>query len=357
MASFLGNEAAHIRAMQIEDLQRQCGGDILVPNRTFSIPMSSTTGPLSLIVNLSDRFPLEPPHISVYPVCAHPLVNSDGTILQTAHPNLHSWSIHSSLGNTVREIRSRFMQTPSSSTIASQPHLMQYGHPRDEPPPAYSSSYNMRGRPVDAPSAGTRSGAYSSDSGSDRGGYSSDRGVAAPPAASHGFNASSSLPASIPELATLTDRDVEKLLASNAAFDSFFEELETVRMMNNLYQEMLQSTTRELAEANMAKEREMRQAKELLEEKRAQLHALEEEVRALTDKKQVVLQQYSVDSLITRLGEAAAAADSESEELQRSFVNEELEAEEFLKLYRAKRELFHQRSAKRESLLLHHKSR
>lgn len=153
----------------------------------------------------------------------------------------------------------------------------------------------------------------------------------------------------------LTDQQVERLLSDETEFNRFFESLESVKTMNALYHEMLQSTTRELAESNLRKEEELQMTRERLQERRELLEARRAEVRQMQEKKQAILQKYSVDSLIAGLTAAAKEADAQSTEQEKRLLAQDIDVDTFLKEYRSTRELYHQRSAKTESLLLHHK--
>lgn len=67
---------------------------------------------------------------------------------------------------------------------------------------------------------------------------------------------------------------------------------------------------------------------------------------------QEVAKKFSPQKLAMDLGEAAGQAERESEELQRRYLDGEMELKDFVSGYLEKRKLYHLRSTKRESLQL-----
>jgi len=160
-------------------------------------------------------------------------------------------------------------------------------------------------------------------------------------------------PRSFPEVEALSPTEAERLLTGDEdAFEYFFESLYAVRALR-AYRNQRRDHNEQLARDNLRREKELRELVEevtLLQNKLAEKrHTLE----GLLRRQDELSQRYAGAGLSARLREAAVQAEAESEALSCEFVEGRLPAQDFVRSFPPKRQLYHTRAAKQEALLRH----
>lgn len=167
-----------------------------------------------------------------------------------------------------------------------------------------------------------------------------------------GYSAYGSLPTpprSFSEIDTLSVGEVDRILADEDALDHFFESLQAVKALR-AHRNQLRDHNEQLAHDNLSREKELRELLvdvALVQDKLAnKRHTLE----SLLRRQEEIAHSYG-SGLPAKLKEAAAQAEAESEMISQDFVEGRSTAQEFVKSFLAKRQLYHLRSNKHEALL------
>jgi len=101
----------------------------------------------------------------------------------------------------------------------------------------------------------------------------------------------------------------------------------------------------------MAQETEIDNLRKLMLEKQEEIKQQRQQLEQKVQRQQQIMQQFTPASLIQRLSEASAVADSESEQTASLFLNgDQMDHKEFVKKFIEQRKIYHLRAAKRESL-------
>lgn len=168
-----------------------------------------------------------------------------------------------------------------------------------------------------------------------------------------GYSAYGSLPTpprSFSEIDTLSVGEVDRILADEDALEHFFESLQAVKTLR-AHRNQLRDHNEQLAHDNLSKEKELRELLvdvALVQDKLAnKRHTLE----SLLRRQEEITHSYG-SGLPAKLKEAVAQAEAESEMISQDFVEGHSTAQEFVKSFLAKRQLYHLRSNKHEALLL-----
>jgi hypothetical protein len=274
-------------------------------------------------ITLPPAFPKVAPVLQVFPPVQHKLVEPQNfTIFSSAHENLSRWAVHASLGKTVYEIITKFMQEPpvilppasagpATTTTAPSPS------PHFNPPPPYSSSPPVM-QPKDALKTHTPLPA---------------------------------IPSSFPELEAKSTSELSQLLNDDNEFKKFFESLSCVQTMKKVRDD-LRNANEDISKKTLAKEAEI----ELLRKELATRHHLVNERRSSFEQKaqrqQDVMKRFSTPALIEQLTEAAAQAEAASDDIANKFLSGQMDQKDFLRDFAEKRKLYHLRAAKKESLMM-----
>eukprot|EP00026_Physarum_polycephalum_P010180 Phypoly_transcript_10332.p1 GENE.Phypoly_transcript_10332~~Phypoly_transcript_10332.p1 ORF type:complete len:196 (+),score=35.09 Phypoly_transcript_10332:696-1283(+) len=148
--------------------------------------------------------------------------------------------------------------------------------------------------------------------------------------------------------------ELTDLLNNEDVFQALFDSLEIVKTMQKLRDD-LRDGNEEIAKKNVECTTEVDSLHTLLNSKKDSLQQLRVAVEQKTMRQQAIMQQLSPTILVERLADAAAVADSESEEIASSFLDGtgvDSDYKEFIKKFTEKRKLYHLRAAKKESTLL-----
>eukprot|EP00246_Nothoceros_aenigmaticus_P016424 TRINITY_DN7453_c0_g1_i1.p1 TRINITY_DN7453_c0_g1~~TRINITY_DN7453_c0_g1_i1.p1 ORF type:complete len:257 (+),score=28.87 TRINITY_DN7453_c0_g1_i1:394-1164(+) len=154
-------------------------------------------------------------------------------------------------------------------------------------------------------------------------------------------------------LASLKDRsvrDLETLLKSKEAYNTFLQSLEQVKHSESLVQDLRKSNV-ELVTRNLAKDATISELKNQCTIIRTtELAAAREKFEEARARERELLNRISPSALSEKLQQATTEADEESETQHRRFVQGEIELGDFILTYRKQRLLFHNRSLTRLSL-------
>ncbi|CAG8547169.1 13292_t:CDS:2 [Ambispora leptoticha] len=149
---------------------------------------------------------------------------------------------------------------------------------------------------------------------------------------------------------TTISQDKEELndLANNdIIFESFFEELDRVKNMGALLDEM-RTANEMLAKKTLAREPELIQLRQSVLDQQKELRELEEEFHEKLKAQKDALRRFSPTVLLSKLKSEVQLSDELSEQMANSFLEGGLENDLFLKHFREVRKVFHLRNAKVE---------
>ena len=183
-----------------------------------------------------------------------------------------SWSIHSSLGRTIAEIKSHLAASAMPFTTSSMlPGSLALG---GSPTTSIGGSMNTM-----------RPGLTPGSSGSLLGPTISPSSILQPSQVTQPPAASGTAGGLLPEIAALTDDQVSQVLSDEKAFEAFFESLERVRAIRE-QEYKLNISNRDIATANVAKAQEVERLRADVLLKRQELQATRTEYDALALQKQ-----------------------------------------------------------------------
>jgi len=313
-----GNEAFALKYKQIDSLRqyfptlKEITKDLL-----YEIPVVlPSRKTLTLRIALLREFPYQPPTLQLFPPVIHKYVNQQQYLLPQIHEKLMQWNVHTSLGKMVYEVVQKLMQDPPqiAGTSSSQSSGMSYGFSGQaaEPPPPYGSV--AAAQPAHTP---------------------------IPP-----------IPDNFAELDSKSAQQLTDLLSDEDKFKQFFGNLDGVNTMRQLRDD-LRVGNADIKTRQAAREQEIENLRRLLSEKKAATAQTRAALDQKAQRQQLVMNQFSTLSLIEKLGDSAALADSESEQVALSFLDgASMDHKEFIKKFMEKRRVYHLRAAKKESLTM-----
>ncbi len=272
-----------------------------------------------------------PPSLRISPAVTHRLVDANQNIRAEASTKLQQWHPAQNLGKTMYSIVQKLMQEPPTpGASAAAPDSLA---PAPAPSRAVSQPAHLGVVPTSLQGGAVAYAMESSTNGSGGGGGSSKSSVSVPP-----------IPDSFPELQSMKPAQLGELLNDDAAFRKYLLSIESVKNMVSLRNELRSSAAggesdtaaldREIAEARD----ELEQQKKLVASKAAQQEKL--------------MAKLQVANLVDALATLANQSEEESDELSRSFLDGNVDVKAFQRDYVALREVYHLRSAKKESLMI-----
>ncbi|CAG8600751.1 16232_t:CDS:2 [Acaulospora colombiana] len=160
-----------------------------------------------------------------------------------------------------------------------------------------------------------------------------------------------------PVLLTKSKEELEDLLNNGVIYESFLMEVEQVRAMTTLKNDMMiNNETSASADYNLLlcskntllQEQELIQLRKTVEEKENELKELYNTLQEKIAMQQNILQRFSPSVLLTKLKSSVQQSDELSEQIASSFLSGELECDQFLKQFKEVRKVYHLRNAKVE---------
>eukprot|EP00026_Physarum_polycephalum_P010119 Phypoly_transcript_10270.p1 GENE.Phypoly_transcript_10270~~Phypoly_transcript_10270.p1 ORF type:complete len:372 (+),score=72.82 Phypoly_transcript_10270:49-1164(+) len=310
-----GNEAFALRYKQIDSLRqyfptlKEVAKDS-VYEIAITLPSRKT---INLRIILGQDFPYQAPGLQITPqVVQHRFVNDQMYVMPQMHEKLATWNLHTNLGKTVYEISQKLIQDqPQVLTSQPAPSTSSYGgYPNTgEPPPPYGvyGPSTTPSRPAQNPP--NASPVSSSNISSSSSTSSTNLQIRTP-----------AIPSSFPELDQKSITELTDLLNNEDVFQALFDSLEIVKTMQKLRDD-LRDGNEEIAKKNVECTTEVDSLHTLLNSKKDSLQQLRVAVEQKTMRQQAIMQQLSPTILVERLADAAAVADSESEEIASSFLD------------------------------------
>ncbi|KAI9013769.1 hypothetical protein CLU79DRAFT_768662 [Phycomyces nitens] len=298
----------------LQDVKRQQIGSLYTHNsavsvavegQLYEIPWSSTEDDFFILVLLPPQFPDEPPVITISPPgTRHPLIKADLII----NEGQFQWTPSSNLGILVKSIRDEFNRQPpvknksDPSYGPGRPNNSHYSH---RPPPAIPSSQST---PV--PSSALTNNEYMA-------------------------------------VVHTTPEQAHELLTSDYAFDLFFHSLERVQNLKS-FQGELRNGNESIAHKNLSRQ-------DGLIMLRSEVEALDEEYNRLKadfdvkeQQQQEAFSRLAASTVLTRLKAGVYECDELSESVAQSFLDGNLNHDEFVKQFREMRKVYHLRASKLE---------
>ncbi|CAB4416687.1 unnamed protein product [Rhizophagus irregularis] len=151
----------------------------------------------------------------------------------------------------------------------------------------------------------------------------------------------------LPILLNKSKEELEDLLNSDVIFDTFMENVEQVRNMKNLQDEMRMGNEN-LARKILSQEEELIKLRNSVDGQEKGLKEIYSNFEEKLKVQQEVLKRFSPSILITKLKSETQQSDDLSEQMAKSFLDGELEVDDFLKHFREVRKVYHLRNAKVE---------
>ncbi|RUS23074.1 hypothetical protein BC937DRAFT_92737 [Endogone sp. FLAS-F59071] len=277
----------------------------------FEVPCALPSGwTIYLIVNLPSTFPDSPPVITVSPAASHAWLDTNVVVgHEKLRPNV--WGAHASLGKLVKEIKDEFVARV----------------------------------PIKNGSSG--SGENGSTAGSSPQSYSTKPPPPIPSDTSAATSKHQVVAMECPPIMGMSEEELEELLADDYAFTRFFDELEQVRNMR-IVQEELRSGNETLANKNLSKEAELKQLQATVTELNDQYQELRSEFDEKILLQQEALKRFSRSALLARLRSAVYESDELSESIAQSFLDGKLDHDVFVREFRELRKVYHLRASKVE---------
>ncbi|CAG8541860.1 9940_t:CDS:2 [Paraglomus occultum] len=136
-----------------------------------------------------------------------------------------------------------------------------------------------------------------------------------------------------PAIINMSKEELEELLSSDVVFDAFFEQLEQVRNMMILQDEMRMQNEL-LAKKTLSREQELIQLRESIHEHEDKVREIYSTLQEKLKKQQEALQRFTPELLIAKLKSESQSCDELSEQVANSFLEGDLEVDAFLKGYR-----------------------
>ncbi|KAG7212697.1 hypothetical protein KM043_012972 [Ampulex compressa] len=360
---------------------------------------------MAIMVSLSPKFPLEKPVLRVSPPINHPWCNEHSEI--TSAPGLLNFTVHSDLGRVVQAIIREFRKNPpqliediSPGSTNSHRDIQGRNSPSyslqpypEIPPTSFNSYYNTQYPHLSSSSANsciynynyTNAGnTFISDShsksfaspsqhstyiasGRSRSLHdtnptqyaSSQRGTTYLNSHFANANYQQSLPNQtpvkapqsiiFPELNNMSTEELKRLSKDDDRQDEFLEKHSQLKDINMAIEDALDWVTK-TAEANVAKEPELKQLQSDVADKMQTVTALKARYDQLIQRYNKLSEVFTPDHIKKCLGQAADESHEESEKIAEDFLNRKIDVERFLSTYIECRKLGQARRTKEEKL-------
>jgi len=273
----------------------------------WDIPFQlANSRPVTLRVTLPAMFPNVRPTVSIYPIITNPVINPEtGTVLPETIGCLLNWYPHVDISSVINEVIKVL-----SVVLVSNPKSEPEPQPTPEPPQPVVEQEDEETEEIDTE----------------------------PEDVNDPFR-------SCPEIESLSEADIDKLLNDSKAFELMFSSLPQVKQVKSDVERVkkLESELEELSKRADEAVAHQQQRKEEVKLKR-------DELSAKMKKKQELTTVPSLQLLAQLLSEAASKTESETDVLVEQLMNGSLEPNAFAKQFAAKRTLYHTRAAKVEAI-------
>jgi ESCRT-I complex subunit VPS37 len=350
----------------------------LVPNVQYRMDFTGggACGPLTMIIHLPVGFPKERPTIRIEPLgLNHPWIeNRSGNVIGA--PGLNNFSAHSDLGRVVQVIKREFelnppistnQQTPAQSKIPSSGSMLgKFGwtssanDQHQNNAPSTNSYYSQAGGGLPYP-VSVNAHQYSVTAGSQHSAYynhdiNSHNHIPAGP--SPAINHAPGVPTPktekdvIPEVAVLTDSELEELNENKTALLKFCQELDNPIMQSteDNYQKLkneIESTVEQNEELSAA----LKPKRESLVKQYQEYDKQRSEYDSIRTRVEKANSVFSVTNMSKILEAVSVADEDRSDKCAEDFLNGGLSVDMFLKEYTTLRTSHIKKKAKFDSVM------
>lgn len=358
----------------------------------FSIGLQlKDTTIITMRIGIGPDFPSSAPVVQLLTRCTHPWLSKDGYFRVVGHERLRNWNMHCNLGKVIHEVVAEFCrrppkriqvvnmaqmaaaatQKPKPSSVSSTPS---YGIPavnnsplgitlstarnastRNELPPSYTPN----------PSYPTYGSVSSSDSYGGSGSISNARETTESASKFQGRSDNNegkkqstwAIPAvgvvdaagntTFPEVASLGDSRLRKLLEDDGAFQIFCQEkVAAVKTLNTTLKDLVKNND-VLARKNLGHEEKIQTLKDEVTSLRTMLKEKQTSYNRLVEKQETLSRKMSPEEFVRRIEVSVEEIDLESGELADEFVNNDFDGslKEWTKQFMDIRKLYHKRRA------------
>ncbi|GAM18514.1 hypothetical protein SAMD00019534_016890 [Acytostelium subglobosum LB1] len=310
----MSNPLLALKLKQIETLKSKCPTiKEITKDSTYKIPLLNGA---HLIISLPMNFPSVPP--------AYFLESHDGQTLATKPP---AWGQMTSLAKITMEYLDFYSKHPPQFLQQQQQQQNNYS-----PPPSYYSSASPQQPLGQSGGAGQPPPPYTA---------SKDQKNVQKPIIP-------SLPTRFPELESKTKEELLELLKSDE-LEVFLFSIDEVSAMS-AQKERLQADNEKLSAPIEQKQRSLEELKVQLAEQQALYKELKLQSEEKQKKKEAIQRAFSAAVLVERLTEAASISEAESDSIANEFLEGNIDLKEFKKQFKDKRNIYHSRLAKKESI-------
>ncbi|KAI8334381.1 hypothetical protein BC941DRAFT_432849 [Chlamydoabsidia padenii] len=261
---------------------------------------------IQLLVNLPPTFPEEAPILTVTPTgLRHPWIESDVVV----NDALTSWYYQNSLGMLVHNICEEFRQHPPTKRNTGPEES--YGHRPPPPiPTSTASTPNITGT--------TLSNAQSVNS-------------------------------EYIAIMNKSPEEIEELLSNETAFDIFFNDLDRVKNLKTVQEELWNGNENQ-AHKNLSQEDAVTKLRAEVQDLNTQYTSLKSMFMEKERQQQEAFNRFSSSTVLTRLKAGVYESDDLSESVAQSFLEGSLDHDSFVKQFRELRKVYHLRASKLEKI-------
>jgi len=347
----------------------------LVPNVQYRMDFTGggSSGPLTMLIHLPPTFPKEKPSIRIEPLgLQHSWIDiRSGNVIGS--PGLNNFSAHSDLGRVVQVIKREFELKPPISTnqIQTVQSTTESYNSKNTGWLNNSTSPHLNNTSIGNSIVSSNSGYYSQARGpppypvtanahpyleasaSQHSYFKRDGDVHNHTTHSNPSGSSAKLEKGvIPEVAALSDSELEELNDNEPALLNFCQNLENPIMQTmELNYKKLQDEIASISEVNKALSNAMKNKKESLVNNKEQYDEHRSKVETIRDRVHKVQNQHSITNLSKILEKSTLADEEESEQCADNFLNGDSNVEEFIKKYTAIRTNHFKKKAKLDSVM------
>lgn len=145
----------------------------------------------------------------------------------------------------------------------------------------------------------------------------------------------------------LSIEDIEEILSNDTAFDIFFHSLDRVKNLK-AFQEDLRNGNETLAHKNLSREDQLIKLRTEIQGLDSDYKLLKLEFEEKERLQQEAFNRFSVSTVLTRLKASVYESDELSESVAQSFLEGNLDHDNFVKQFREFRKVYHLRASKLE---------
>jgi len=251
----------------------------------YQMSVFTKFGPLKMHIIMPAQFPTEQPKLKVLTQVAHPWVDAEMNVMA---PKVKEWGVHSNLGTTVQEVFHEFSRNPPSPVAVAQP----LGGAGSQPP--LPSRAQAQATPPPLPQQPP------------------------PPEEKEEEHAAFPLPAvpaSFPELESLTLDELEKLVNDSDALNEIVENQSSSTSMMTIRNDLCDSVEQQ-AKKNLSKQGALEGYEAKVQVLLNEIKETKKIVDDLIARKKAIDGRYSIESVAQALAKKIDDFEDKSDELR-----------------------------------------